>query len=194
MRPHLFAVALLACCALFVACSNDEPASPTPTGTATVATVTPQPHSPTPTPIALMSTLSVNFARDAMQVLTAAGKTIELDIELPTTEGAFQQGLMGRAPLPDTEGMLFVMSKKTDCRFWMKDTPSPLSIGFADAAGRILEIRDMTPFSTDIIQPAQPCAYALEVARGWFTRSGVSVGDRFRFPWPAEAPPPYPTG
>src|SRR5687767_4990984 len=56
-----------------------------------------------------------------------SGAAIALQVEVPANEAASQQGLMGSPPLPDGHGMLFVMAKKS-CAFWMKDTPSPLSI------------------------------------------------------------------
>lgn len=135
------------------------------------------------------------FIHSAVRVTTNGGfgAPIELRVELPTTEAGFQQGLMGSPPLPDTDGMLFVMARKPECIFWMKDTPSPLSIAFIGSDGRIFDILDMEPYSLDIRGPGRPCAYALEVAKGWFVRNDVRVGDRVEFPWPADQPPPYPT-
>ncbi len=135
------------------------------------------------------------FGRDIIRVAPegGAGRPFELHVELPATNAAYALGLMGRAPLPDTEGMLFVMKAKPSCSFWMKDTPSPLSIAFIDEDGRIVGIQDMEPFSLDLIDGGR-CAYALEVARGWFERQGVKTGDLIEFPWPADDPPPYPVG
>ena len=173
----LFALILLAACG----------------GTNDVSPATPIPGAETAVPNA-SPTATAAFERDSMDVLPSGGTgtPIRLLIEIPTTQPAYGQGLMGRAPLPDSEGMLFVMARQPSCVFWMKDTPSPLSIAFADAEGRIFAIRDMQPFSTELTVPPAPCAYALEVAQGWFERHGVKPGDILRFSWPLTAIPPYP--
>ncbi|MSQ61858.1 MAG: DUF192 domain-containing protein [Dehalococcoidia bacterium] len=180
---HRAFVAPLCAFILLAACAGADTPRPTPSPAAETAAV------PSVSP-----TVAAAFARDALEVLPAggAGTPIRLFIEIPTTQPAYQQGLMGRAPLPDSEGMLFVMVKQPGCVFWMKDTPSPLSIAFADAEGRIVAIRDMQAFSTELTFPPAPCAYALEVAQRWFERHGVKPGDLLRFSWPLTAPPPYP--
>lgn len=174
------------CALILLAACADDAATPrtTPAPTTAVAVVGASPS----------ATATAAFARDALEVVPSggAGTPIRLLIEIPTTQPAYQQGLMARARLPDSEGMLFVMLKQPGCVFWMKDTPSPLSIAFATAEGRIFAIRDMQPFSTEFTIPPAPCAYALEVAQGWFERHGVKAGDLLRFSWPLTAPPPYP--
>jgi uncharacterized membrane protein (UPF0127 family) len=95
------------------------------------------------------------------------------------------QGLMGREPLPDDTGMLFVFEREETYCFWMRNTPSPLSIAFAAADGRIVKIADMQPYDETL-----HCAvalHALEVPQGYFARRGVQVGDtlvrpQIRFP------------
>lgn len=122
-----------------------------------------------------------------------AGDAIPLWVEVPTDSAGFARGLMRRPPLPDDRGMVFVMIEREFCSFWMKDTPSPLSIAFTDDRGVILDIQDMEPFDlTTHFPPEGECAYALEVAQGWFERQDVEIGDRLKFPWPYDAPPPYP--
>ena len=86
---------------------------------------------------------------------------------------------MNRKEIPDGTGMIFVFKRDQKLRFWMKDTPHPLSIAFIDSAGRIREIYDMTPFSLDVIASTYSVRYALEVAQGYFERAGITVGDMF---------------
>lgn len=78
----------------------------------------------------------------------------------------------------DGEGMLFVMRSVGHHPFWMRGTFVPLSIAFLGDDGEIEEIRDMRPHSEERIAPSSPTRLALEVPQGWFTRRGVSVGDK----------------
>lgn len=190
------AVALIACL-LFVACDEGNRGEPPPAPLFVSPTVTPIPVStlpPGPRTERGVIIPGAAYVRETIRVLPGGGSRppIELSVEAPITESGFQQGLMGAPPLPDTEGMLFVMARRGQCNFWMKDTPSPLSIAFVDEGGRIFAIRDMQPFSLDIIDPGRGCYYALEVAQGWFDRQGVRAGDLVQFPWPPGQPPPYP--
>ena len=61
--------------------------------------------------------------------------------------------------------------------FWMKNTPTPLSIAYIDYSGKIKDIFDMTPFSLATIVSTGYVRYALEVPQGWFSKNGIKVGD-----------------
>jgi uncharacterized membrane protein (UPF0127 family) len=90
-----------------------------------------------------------------------------------------ETGLMFRDSLPPDHGMLFVFETPQRVNFWMKNTRIPLSIGFIDSAGTLLEIRDMQPFDeTPILSRSERIAYALEVNRGWFERNHVPAGTK----------------
>jgi uncharacterized membrane protein (UPF0127 family) len=84
---------------------------------------------------------------------------------------------MHRETLPEDHGMLFVFPNERVLTFWMKDTPLPLSVAFADAGGRIVRIADMEPMSATPVSSGAPARYALEMNRGWFEKRGVFVGD-----------------
>jgi uncharacterized membrane protein (UPF0127 family) len=88
-----------------------------------------------------------------------------------------RRGLMHRESLPEDHGMLFVFPEERILTFWMKDTPLPLSIAFADAGGRIVRIADLEPGSRETVTSGVPARYALEMNRGWFERKGVFPGD-----------------
>ena len=91
-------------------------------------------------------------------------------------------GLMHCQNLRDDEGMLFVCDECAVQRFWMKDTPLPLSIAFLDEDGTVLHVDDMEPESTDTTTCEHPVRYILEVRQGWFQENGVGRGDRFTGP------------
>jgi uncharacterized membrane protein (UPF0127 family) len=85
---------------------------------------------------------------------------------------------MYRKRLADGEAMLFVYSQDQVMSFWMKNTAIPLSIAYVASDGRILEIRDMEPFSLSPVRSKRSARYALEAPKGWFDRAAVPVGSR----------------
>ena len=97
--------------------------------------------------------------------------------EVADTNHAREQGLMGRKFLGEDEGMLFVYTDEKPRSFWMKNTPLPLSIAYADKGGKIVKILDMEPYSEDRVQSLYPAQYALEMRQGWFSEHGVESGD-----------------
>ncbi len=98
--------------------------------------------------------------------------------EIASTPAGRSRGLMFRDQIPEDHGMLFVYGREEVLTFWMKNTPIPLSVAFADTSGRILRIADMEPFSEELHSSLFPARYALEMRQGWFERNGVVAGDR----------------
>ena len=110
-------------------------------------------------------------------LFTAAdGERRLVRVELAQTPAEWEHGLMGRPVLPPDSGMLFVFPNGSTIGFWMKDTPSPLSIAFIDAVGGVLSVQDMQSFSTDIHMSPAPYQYALEVPQGYFAAHGIDAG------------------
>ena len=101
-------------------------------------------------------------------------------VEIVATPATRNRGLMFREALDEDHGMLFVFPDEQPRNFWMRDTQIPLSIAYADSAGRILRIADMEPFSERSVPSGAPARYALEMQRGWFERKGVRRGDTIR--------------
>ena len=96
--------------------------------------------------------------------------------EVARTAKEQELGLMFRKSLPDNHGMLFVFRKKQNVCFWMRNTPTPLSIAFIEADGTIIKIDDMAP-ETDVGHcSGKPVRYALEMAQGWFAANEVTFG------------------
>lgn len=104
----------------------------------------------------------------------------EITVEIVADPESRRRGLMGRESMPEGHGMLFIFPNEQVRSFWMKNTPLPLSIAYADAQGRIVRIADMEPGSTVSVPSVRPARYALEMNQGWFERKGVGVGDRLR--------------
>ena len=107
--------------------------------------------------------------------------------EIADTPDSRERGLMYRKSMGANEGMLFVFEYPQPMAFWMKNTLIPLSIGYFDQSGRLLDTHEMTPAVTGAVQPKTypstgDAKYALEMNKGWFTKHGVKVGSKLTLP------------
>jgi uncharacterized protein len=91
-------------------------------------------------------------------------------------------GLMHRTEMPEDEGMLFMCDHSAVQKFWMKDTPLPLSIAFVDEDGTILKIADLAPHDLQSESSEHPVRFVLEVNQGWFAERGIAPGTRVQGP------------
>ena len=113
-------------------------------------------------------------------------KSEPLQVELAVSSEEQVLGLMNHAYLPEGHGMLFVYEEPKTLVFAMKKTKIPLSIGFFDATGRLLQIEHMhvvKDFSAQapLYVSKRPAQYALEVPMGWFERHGILPGDQLEW-------------
>ncbi len=108
--------------------------------------------------------------------------TLSLEVEIAKTHEEKARGYMERKKIPEGTGMLFIFDRDQILSFWMKDTPTPLSIAYLDSKGTIKEIHDLTPFSLAAITSAVSCRYALEVPQGWFEKNDITVGSTISLP------------
>lgn len=113
----------------------------------------------------------LDFERCAIQV-----GDIPFNVELARTPAQRQQGLMHRELLKKGEGMLFIFPTSRVVAFWMKDTSIPLTVGYFNAQGRLLEWHHLTPFSLRSVYSSQPVRYALELNRGEFRANNIAIG------------------
>jgi uncharacterized membrane protein (UPF0127 family) len=111
-----------------------------------------------------------------LTIRTAAGE-VTVKAEIADTEETRARGFMERKNIPDGTGMLFIFEKDQVLNFWMKNTPTALSIAYIDSRGTIRDILDMTPYSTKSVTSSRSVRYALEAPKGWFSRAGITVGD-----------------
>ncbi|MBI9102133.1 MAG: DUF192 domain-containing protein [Spirochaetales bacterium] len=103
-------------------------------------------------------------------------------VEVADNSEERQRGYMEREGIGHDEGMLFVFRGDQRLSFWMKNTPSPLSIAYIDSRGVIREIHHMEPFSEKPVPSAGSVRYALEVNQGRFSELGIVPGDKLEFP------------
>lgn len=90
-----------------------------------------------------------------------------------------QRGLMERRDLGRDDGMIFLYEKPQQLSFWMRNTPTPLDIGFFNPDGVLEEIYQMHPFDeTTVASRSQRLQFALEMNQGWYRAAGVKPGAR----------------
>ena len=108
-----------------------------------------------------------------------------LRVELATTENEREHGLMFRRDLGDDDGMLFVFDSPHAASFWMKDTPTALSIAFLDENRTVLNVDEMAAYDEQTFHHSKGDAlYAVEAKQGWFEKYGVKPGDHVEFELP----------
>ena len=128
------------------------------------------------------SALALEFEEKDLSITNLDGKTIPIRVELARSIREQSKGYMGRENIPEGTGMLFIFKRDEKLSFWMKNTPTPLSIAFINSNGEILEIRNMTPFSRKSVNSSEPVRYALEVPQGWFERNNIGKGCIIKLP------------
>ena len=130
----------------------------------------------------LLTLLLTNSFLQAMEKIEISVNDKKLTIEVAKTTEEMMIGLMNRDSLGENEGMLFVFNSPRKARFWMKNTSIPLDIAFLNSEKVILQIRNLVPYRTDIIQSSSnQITYALEVNKDWFLKNGIKVGQKLIF-------------
>jgi uncharacterized membrane protein (UPF0127 family) len=112
---------------------------------------------------------------DLPRVKISAGMHL-IDTQIASTNLQRQIGLMHRPNMPQTEGMLFVFDEPATQCFWMKNTLLPLTAAFVADDGRIVNLADMKPQTTDSHCSTQPVRFVLEMNKGWFDKKGLKAG------------------
>ncbi len=121
-------------------------------------------------------------AQKTLSTVVLRTGSVELLTEVAQSDEEKSRGLMFRTMLEDGKAMIFVYNEDIQMSFWMKNTVIPLSIGFLSSDGTIKEILDMQAHSLAPVPSAHYVRYALEVPQGWFSRAGLTVGDKFELP------------
>ena len=100
----------------------------------------------------------------------------EIDAQVAVQPTEREIGLMFRETMPQQEGMLFAFEQPATQCFWMKNTLLPLTAAFVADDGRIVNLADMAPQTTDSHCSTEPVRYVLEMNQGWFARKNIGKG------------------
>ena len=111
-----------------------------------------------------------------LQAITLNAGMHNIRAEVALTPDQRQKGLMYRRDLGQYEGMLFVFEEPMPQCFWMKNTPTPLTIAFLADDGSIVNLADMKPFDESSQCSAKPVRFVLEMNQGWFAKRGIKAG------------------
>ncbi len=125
------------------------------------------------------SAAAVDFERDALSIVTQAGETHHIEVELAVTQEQRAQGLMFREELAPMAGMLFIYPRNQVPQMWMRNTLIPLDMLFLDETGQVLvTANNAVPHSEAIISPGIPARAVLELPGDALERLGIQPGDR----------------
>lgn len=127
--------------------------------------------------------MTLTFPVRPLTIETAAGKKIDLTVEVAATPGHWQQGLMHRTELANNAGMIFLMGQPPRVvSFWMKNTLIPLDLIFIAGDGRIAHIhKNAQPEDLQRISSVEAITSVLEIAGGQADALGVMIGDKVQF-------------
>jgi uncharacterized membrane protein (UPF0127 family) len=102
-------------------------------------------------------------------------RTVRLQLAVRSDE--MQRGLMGRRDLGSDDGMIFVYEKPQPLSFWMRNTPTPLDIGFFGPGGALEEIYPLHPFDEKSVSSrSDRLQFAVEMNQGWYRDRDVKPG------------------
>ncbi len=136
-----------------VACAKEKPAGPTTTAAASGAPKT---------------------VRDFFPI-KVGDATVRMQLAVRSEE--MQRGLMDRRDLGRDDGMIFVYDKVQQMTFWMRNTPTPLDIGFFTSDGTLVEVLAMHPFDENTVAShSKELRFALETNQGWYRANGIKPG------------------
>jgi uncharacterized protein len=122
------------------------------------------------------------FPKAELTIASASGPH-KFTVEVATTPGQMEQGLMFRRSLAADAGMIFDYGGPSLAAMWMKNTLIPLDMLFVDQHGRIINIHERAvPGSLEPIAAAAPARAVIELNGGTAARLGIKPGDRVIFP------------
>lgn len=105
-----------------------------------------------------------------------------IDIEIADDDYQRETGLMHRASMLDSQGMLFVFDEEDMRGFYMKNTLISLDIIYIDATGKMVSFAEQTkPMDETTLSSLVPAQYVLELNGGLSEDWVLEVGDRIEW-------------
>jgi len=177
------------------ACGDDDGAPTTAADTATVTITVPATATSSPGSVddAAPGVQPQGFTTATARITDADGEVCEVCVWLADSDDEHSRGLMGVTDLGDAAGMLFAFDETVEARFYMYETPMPLSIAWFGADGSLVGAADMSPC---LDQPSGDCAryaaggpyrLALETPQGALADLGIGDGSRLELVAGSEA-------
>jgi hypothetical protein len=123
--------------------------------------------------VALSAHISLAQSLTRFPAISLTAGLYVIKAEVASTEAQREQGLMFREKMGTNEGMVFLFDSPSSVCMWMKNTLIPLSVAFLDKDGKIINIEDMKPQTTEAHCAKKPALYALEMNRGWFKQKNI---------------------
>jgi uncharacterized membrane protein (UPF0127 family) len=124
----------------------------------------------------------LGFGEVAIALTGPDGEVAGWCVLLAGTGDQRRRGLMEVTDLGGYAGMLFVWDADSSSSFYMRNTPTPLSIAWFDADGTLVSTADMDPCPDVEGCPTYPSGgsyrFALEVPQGSLEDVGVVGGSR----------------
>ena len=112
-----------------------------------------------------------------LSFITSSG-THNYAVEIPHKAEELEAGLMFRTDFPQDRAMLFVFDNERVVTMWMKNTPLPLDMVFADNNGKVVSFAyNATPQSTILISSGFPTRYTVELNAGEIKKMNLKQGD-----------------
>lgn len=115
------------------------------------------------------------------KTLTVGSQTFEVGVADTALSRA--QGLSGRPPLGENEGLLFIFSSSGSYGFWMKDMNFPIDIIWING-GKVIGFSEnlqpepgKTIFSLPVYYPPGDVNEVLEINAGAVAKYGIKEGD-----------------
>ena len=122
--------------------------------------------------------------------ITTPSGEVSVDVEVVSTEGTIERGLMYRQFMAPDAGMLFLLGIDKEWTFWMRNTLIPLDMIFIRKSMTIAGVVENAEPKTDTLRTVHENSfYVVEVNGGWAKAHGVMRDATVRF---ANLPPAGP--
>jgi uncharacterized protein len=104
-------------------------------------------------------------------------------VEIADTNETRMIGLMNRASMPRSVGMLFIYDAPTRASFWMENTLIPLDMIFVDPTGLVTRVHyNAVPLDRTPISGGENVLMVLEINGGLAQAMGIAEGAQLRHP------------
>ncbi|NIY81056.1 DUF192 domain-containing protein [Celeribacter sp. HF31] len=133
--------------------------------------------------VAALPALAQEACRRDEVLISGPETQARFSVEIADDAGERALGLMNRAEMPRSHGMLFVYEKPQPVSFWMANTLIPLDMIFVDRQGVVTRVHDeAVPLDRTPIAGGDAVYAVLEINGGLARALGIRPGDHLRHP------------